>query len=145
MARTPEETALAAVAKAITDETKAREKRESLQEKYDAAVSAEKRATRTTEWTSRHPDLPDDFDLEAFRAEQAAPFDEEDSAEEGEVATEGEALADETDFQNGPGGDGAVPPDLPDVEDPFADDFLLDGETETAPTPAPARSGRRKS
>lgn len=139
MARTPEETALAAVAKAVTDETKAREKREALQEKYDAATAAEKRATRTTQWTASHPDLPDDFDLEAFRVEQAAPFDEEDPVDEDAPVAEAALSGEPDDAPQIPDGD------LPDVEDPFADDFLLEGEAETAPTPAPARSGRRKS
>lgn len=75
-AKTPEERALADVEKGIKNHTTAHDKAQAAQQKADAARAAEKRALRELEWYARHPDLADDFDLDAFRASLEAPFDE---------------------------------------------------------------------
>lgn len=125
MAKTPEETALAAVAKAIQDEQKAQEKAYAAHEKFVALDAAAVRAHKTTNWSAAHPDLPDNFDIDAFRQELNTPFDDDldpVQSEEGEIAAVEEGLAD---VENG---DVAAFKDF--IEDPF-------GELE--PVPAPKR------
>lgn len=126
MAKTPEDTALSAVAKAILDHDKASDKLAAIKEKYDAAVAAEKRAARTVTWAATHPDLPDDFDLDTFRAETLEPFDEEPVSDELEAEGEeigaaiesGEIDPDQLEVPD----DASSLDDELDVDDPFGDD-----------------------
>jgi hypothetical protein len=74
-AKTPEEKALGDVEKAIKDYDKAIEKRELADQKADEARAAENRALRTLEWTARHPDLSEEFDLVEFQRSLQAPFE----------------------------------------------------------------------
>lgn len=127
MAKTPEDTALAAVAKAILEEQKAQEKANAAHEKYVAADTAAVRAHKTTKWTASHPDLPDDFDLDTFRAETLEPFDEAESESDTEenqdetdvlpgVVDPADELTEEAQLE--------VPDDASAIDDPFGDDEL---------------------
>lgn len=131
MAKTPEESALAAVTKAIQDHEKASDKLVAAREKFDAAASAEHRAARTVTWAASHPDLPDDFDLDTFREQLAAPFDEELEQEAEEISnaiTSGEIDPDQLE----------VPDDASSLDEEDDDPF---GDEEPV---APAKSrGRR--
>lgn len=117
MAKTPEDTALAAVAKAILDQQKAKEKLDAAAEKWASATTAHHRAEKTTKWAASHPDLPEDFDLDTFRAETLEPFDDSDVEDDRELEVEsGEDDISPDQLE--------VPDDASelDVDDPFGDD-----------------------
>lgn len=124
MAKTPEDAALAAVAKAITDELKATEKLAAAEEKFLIAKATQVRAARTTKWAASHPDLPEGFDLETFRTEQLTPFEDDvDPIEpdEDEIAAVQEGLAELNDDVSEDRI--TIPDDASEiVDDPFGDD-----------------------
>lgn len=152
--KTPEEKALADVEKAWRDYEKASKKRVDAQAKIADLEAAQIRADKTLIWTASHPDLPDDFNVDEFVESLKEPFPEDESE------SDADALADEREFQEGPGGDGAVPanedpgdgeqppnelgPQAPtDDADPFGDDPFGD-EPEPEPAPAPRGRGRTR-
>lgn len=116
--RTPEDKALSDVERAIKDYEKAVDKRTAADQKADDARAAENRALRTLEWTARHPDLSEDFDLAEFRQSLEAPFDDRSEDEVAEDAGNDVVEGDE-DVKEG---EAELDDAAPDDDDPFGGD-----------------------
>jgi len=147
--KTPEERALADVEKAIKAHDTANEKAETAKAKYDELASKAKRSERELRWVASHPELPEDFDLDAFRQSLAAPFDDDPRsalseseraalAEDEKIVAEGRAeLAGEDDpYQEAADDAKAAPAEVADD-----DTSSLELEPEEAPAVAPAEIG----
>lgn len=118
-ARTPEEKALSDVERAIKDYEKAVDKRTAAEAKADEARAAEHRALRTLEWTARHPDLAEDFNLAEFQQSLQEPFDDVEP-DEGELAAVAEGEAEEPeDVKPVADVEGELDDAAPDDDDPF--------------------------
>jgi len=136
MAKTPEEKALDDVRKAAIARDKAKQKHDDLQDRLSASIADLTRAQRVLKYSASHPDLPEDFDVDTFLAadaEDVDPIEPDEGELEAIAAGEAElteALAAEREFQEGDGGDGAVPAPKPsrgkkaevvEDDDPFGD------------------------
>lgn len=164
-AKTPAEKAVADVEKAYRDFEKANEKVLAAQEKLNALTEARTRADKTLIWTGSHPDLPDDFDLDAFVEGLKQPFDGSEGDESVNASDEaGDGVEIDVAVLEQDQGDGEQPPNelgpqagddvLSDAElaeqiaiqaddvDPFGDDDPFGDEPE--PAPAPKGRGTRR-
>jgi hypothetical protein len=112
MARSPEDRALATVAKAIKDADRAERRYVAADAKVANLLQGRDRAQRFLQHVLAHPDLPEGFDLDDFRASLTS---EPDVAVRAPEATD----PDEDAFEPPVKPKGRKPKEL--VEDPFAE------------------------
>ncbi len=116
MAKTAEEKAVDDVVKAHVALAKAEEKAKTARERAAVADNDERRAQRVLNWAASHPDLPEEFELEAYLAAQEpiGTIDDEPVADVPSTETDG-SVSDTDETINHPEGEGLTE-DLVDPE-----------------------------
>lgn len=119
MARSPEDRALATVAKAIKDADRAERRYVAADAKVANLLQGRDRAQRFLQHVLAHPDLPEGFDLDDFRASLASEPNVTEEKPDVAVRAPEATDPDEDAFEPPVKPKGRKPKEL--VEDPFAE------------------------